>query len=254
VPTQSAASSVAATPPPAFLRCRLSGTLDDGAPLGIIQQRDFGGFRGRFHRRPVTRRWRSLSFSDGGSGDDWFASPGELAGREWCHGCNGGVGGVVVTAGDRRVVRFSQPGLPAGGRELAGRRFPKRMSSRWSPGRPSVFRSRWGSRRSSPRAGSIPSSGWWVDGGFSCARDVFAVPTSPPAGVLPVGARASRPAPRRGVMTGRSERIARTTNPPLLRLMPWQPMLSRFCDCGQRLTRRFPLAPIGIRASERRLP
>jgi hypothetical protein len=53
VPTQSAASSVAATPPPAFLRCRLSGTLDDGAPLGIIQQRDFGGFRG-FHRRPVT--------------------------------------------------------------------------------------------------------------------------------------------------------------------------------------------------------
>jgi hypothetical protein len=54
VPTQSAASSVAATPPPAFLRCRLSGTLDDGAPLGIIQQRDFGGFRGRFHRRPVT--------------------------------------------------------------------------------------------------------------------------------------------------------------------------------------------------------
>jgi hypothetical protein len=83
VPTQSAASSVAATPPPAFLRCRLSGTLDDGAPLGIIQQRDFGGFRGRFHRRPVTRRWRSLSFSDGGSGDDCFAIPGELAGREW---------------------------------------------------------------------------------------------------------------------------------------------------------------------------
>ena len=34
VPTQSAASSVAATPPPAFLRCRLSGTLDDGAPFG----------------------------------------------------------------------------------------------------------------------------------------------------------------------------------------------------------------------------
>jgi hypothetical protein len=83
VPTQSAPSSVAATPPAAFLRCRLSGTLDDGAPLGIIQQRDFGGFRGRFHRRPVTRRWRSLSFSDGGSGDDWFAIPGELTGREW---------------------------------------------------------------------------------------------------------------------------------------------------------------------------
>jgi hypothetical protein len=34
VPTQSAGSSVAATPPPAFLRCRLSGTLDDGAPFG----------------------------------------------------------------------------------------------------------------------------------------------------------------------------------------------------------------------------
>jgi len=51
--------------------------------LGVIQQRDFGGFRGRFHRRPVTRRWRSLSFSDGGSGDDCFAIPGELAGREW---------------------------------------------------------------------------------------------------------------------------------------------------------------------------
>ena len=49
-----------------------------------------------------------------------------------------------MRAGDRRVVRFSQPGLPAGGRELAGRRFPKRMSSRWSPGQPSVFRSRWG--------------------------------------------------------------------------------------------------------------
>ena len=61
-----------------------------------------------------------------------------------CHGCSGGVGGVVVTAGDRRVVRFSQPGLPAGDRELAGRRFSKRMSSRWSPGQPSVFRSRWG--------------------------------------------------------------------------------------------------------------
>jgi hypothetical protein len=52
---------------------------------------------------------------------------------------------------------------------------------------------------------------------------------------------------RLGVMTGRSGRIARTTNPPLLRLMPWQPMLSRFCDCGQRLTRRFALAPIGSR-------
>ena len=134
----------------------------------------------------------------------------------------------------------------AGGRpELARRRFSKRMSSRWSPGQPSVFRSRWESRRPSPRAGSIPSSGWWVGGGFSYARDVFAVPTSPPAGVLPVGARASKPAPRRGVMTGRSERIARTTNPPLLRRMPWQPMLSRFCDFGQRLTRRFALAPIG---------
>jgi hypothetical protein len=43
----------------------------------------------------------------------------------------------------------------AGGRpELARRRFSKRMSSRWSPGQPSVFRSRWESRRPSPRAGS----------------------------------------------------------------------------------------------------
>ena len=50
------------------------------------------------------------------------------------------------------------------------------------------------SRRPSPRAGSIPSSGWWVGGGFSCARDVFAVPTSPPAGVLP--SERGHPSPR----------------------------------------------------------
>jgi hypothetical protein len=84
VPTQSAASSVAATPPPAFLRCRLSGTLDDSAPLGIIQERDFGGFRGRFHRRPRSPdagdRFR---FPTAAQTTNCFAIPGELAGREW---------------------------------------------------------------------------------------------------------------------------------------------------------------------------
>ena len=70
-----------------------------------------------------------------------------------CQGCSGGVGGVVVTAGDRRVVRFSRPGLPAGDRELAGRRFPKRMSSRWSPGQPSVFRSEVGNHEGHLREG-----------------------------------------------------------------------------------------------------
>lgn len=92
------------------------------------------------------------------------------------------------------------------------------MSSRWSPGQPSVFRSRWGITKAISESGIDSLVRLVGRRGLRCARDVFAVPTSPPAGVLPVGARASKPAPRRAVMTDRSERIARTTNPPLLRL------------------------------------
>ena len=91
----------------------------------------------------------------------------------------------------------------------------------------------------SPRAESIPSSGRGVGDGFSCARDVFALPASPPAGVLPVGARASKPAPRRGVMTGRSEWIARTTNPHLRAANQLEADPRPLCGCRQRSTPRF---------------
>jgi len=135
-------------------------------------------------------------------------------------GCNGGVGGVVVTAGDRRVVRFSQPGLPAGGRELAGRRFPKRMSSRWSPGQPSVFRSRWGTTKAISENGIdslfrlVGRRGLQLYAGRVRAANVASGWGTPRRSA---GIQARAPT---GVMTGRSEWIARTTTPPLIRLTP----------------------------------
>ena len=49
---------------------------------------------------------------------------------------------------------------------------------------------------------SQPSSGQVGGGGWQRARGAVALPTSPAAGLRPVGVRASDPAPRRGVFAG----------------------------------------------------
>ena len=49
-------------------------------------------------------------------------------------------------------------------------------------------------------------------GRCSSTRGVIALPTSPPAGLRPGGVRASKPAPRRGVLAGQAETIARSSD------------------------------------------
>ena len=93
-----------------------------------------------------------------------------------------------------RVSRPRRSGHPIGDRALVREL------------RRTVRRTRFGAARGSSDRGPLsrPSSGQGGGGGRSRARGAFALPTSPAGGLRPVGVRACKPAPRRGVLAGQA--------------------------------------------------